>query len=118
MLTGLLVPKLTVGEPTALGKLEVTEAVNHILPMNPPLGVAVIVEVFPVVAPGDRVTAVPPSAKPPAANALTVTLIVVEAVRLPEVPLMVAVYVPGAVALAAVRVTTLVLVVGLVAKAA
>jgi hypothetical protein len=48
----------------------------------------------------------------------TVRLIEVDAVRVLEVPLIVTVYVPVAAVLAAVRVTTLELVVGLVAKVA
>jgi hypothetical protein len=39
-------------------------AVNATLPVKPPLGVTVIVEVFPVVAPGATVTGVPARAKP------------------------------------------------------
>ena len=59
MLTGLVEPKLRVGGLTAPDGLEVIAAVNATLPVNPPLGVTVIVEVFPVAAPGATVTAVP-----------------------------------------------------------
>jgi len=50
--------------------------------------------------------------------AVTVSAIVVDAVRVPEVPVMVIVDVAAAAVAATVNVTTLVLVVGLVAKAA
>jgi hypothetical protein len=58
MTTGAVEPKLNVGGYWALARLEVNAAVNATLPVNPPAGVTVIVEVFPVVAPGARVTVV------------------------------------------------------------
>jgi hypothetical protein len=58
MLTGLVAPKLNVGGSVALVGLEVTAAVSVTLPVKPPLGVRVIVEVLPVVAPGLTDTAV------------------------------------------------------------
>jgi hypothetical protein len=58
MFTGLVEPKLKVGGYWAPDGLEVMAAVSATLPMKPPAGVTVIVEVFPVVAPGATVTAV------------------------------------------------------------
>jgi hypothetical protein len=63
ILTGLLEPKLRVGGYWAPDGLPVIAAVSATLPVKPPLGVRVIVEVFPVVAPGRTVTAVPPTVK-------------------------------------------------------
>jgi hypothetical protein len=63
MPTGVVVPKLNVGGMTAFAGLAVTAAVSATLPVNPPPGVTLIVEVFPVVAPGSTVTAVPVIAK-------------------------------------------------------
>jgi hypothetical protein len=57
--TGVVEPKLTVGGYCAPVGLEVIAAVSATLPVNPPVGVRVIVEVFPVVAPGATVTAGP-----------------------------------------------------------
>jgi hypothetical protein len=59
MLTGLVEPKLKVGGLTAPAGPEVMAAVSATLPVNPPAGVNVIVEVFPTVAPGATETAVP-----------------------------------------------------------
>ena len=58
MLTGLVEPKLNVGGSCAPLGLEVTVAVSATLPVKPPDGVTVIVDVFPVVAPGSTVTGV------------------------------------------------------------
>jgi hypothetical protein len=66
MLTGVLAPKLKVGAFWALLGLEVMAAVSATLPVNPPAGVMVMAEVFPVVAPAVTVTAVPAIAKVPA----------------------------------------------------
>ena len=55
MLTGLVEPKLKVGSCALTGK-EVNVAVSVTLPVNPPDGVTVTVNVFPVVAP--RVTVI------------------------------------------------------------
>jgi hypothetical protein len=57
--TGLVEPKLSVGGYWAPEGPEVTVAVRATLPAKPPLGVTVMVEVLPVVAPGVTVTAVP-----------------------------------------------------------
>ena len=63
MLTGLVEPKLKVGGYWAPVGLEVTAAVSTTLPVKPPAGVTVMVEVFPVVAPGVTVTAGPLTVK-------------------------------------------------------
>jgi hypothetical protein len=63
MLAGLLDPKLKVGGYWAPVGMEVTEAVSATLPVKPPAGVTVMVEVFPVVAPGVTVTAMPLTVK-------------------------------------------------------
>jgi hypothetical protein len=59
MFTGVVVLKLKVGRSTAPAGLEVIAEVSATLPVKPPLGVKVIVEVFPVVAPGATETDVP-----------------------------------------------------------
>jgi hypothetical protein len=61
--TGLVEPKLKVGGYCAPDGLEVMAAISATLPVKPPAGVTVIVDVFPVVAPGATVTAVPLNAK-------------------------------------------------------
>jgi hypothetical protein len=58
MFTGLFEPKLKVGGYAAPDGLELTVAVSATLPAKPPLGVTLMVEVLPVVAPGVRETAV------------------------------------------------------------
>ena len=72
MFTGLVEPKLKVGGSTAPLGLEVTAAVSATLPVKPPDGVTVMVDVFPVVAPAVTVTAVLVIAKP-AVPPVTVT---------------------------------------------
>lgn len=62
--TGLVVPKLKVGESCAPEGLAVIDAVSVTLPVNPPLGVTVMVEMLAVVAPGFRATAEPVTVKP------------------------------------------------------
>jgi hypothetical protein len=59
MLTGLLEPKLKVGNSEAPLWPEVMAAVSATLPVNPPDGVIVMVAVFPVVAPAVIETATP-----------------------------------------------------------
>jgi hypothetical protein len=76
MLTGVVVPKLKVGGLAAPLGLEVMAGVNVTLPVNPPLGVTVMVEVSAVVAPGDRVTAVALRVKPGGVADVTVTVAV------------------------------------------
>jgi hypothetical protein len=74
MLTGVVEPKLNVGRYCAPVGLEVTAAESATLPVKPPAGVTVIVEVFAVVAPFATVTAVPLTVK----LALTVVVTVTE----------------------------------------
>jgi hypothetical protein len=62
--TGLVEPKLNIGRSWAPAGLDVIPAVNTTFPVKPPLGVTVIVEVLPVVAPGATDTAVPLRLKP------------------------------------------------------
>jgi hypothetical protein len=71
MLTGLVEPKLRVGGSCAPLGPEVTAAVSATLPVKPPDGVTVMMDVFPVVAPAVTVTAVPVIVKP--GGAVTVT---------------------------------------------
>jgi hypothetical protein len=52
IVTGEVEPKENVGGSLELEGLAVREAVRVTLPVNPPLGVAVIVAALPVVAPG------------------------------------------------------------------
>jgi hypothetical protein len=59
ILTGLVEPKLNVGRYCAPDGLVVTTAVSATLPVKPPLGVTVMVEAFPVIAPRATVTDVP-----------------------------------------------------------
>ena len=63
MLTRLVELKLKVGGNTAPLGLVVRAAVRATLPVKPPVGVTVIVEVLPVVAPGAMLTAVPLTVK-------------------------------------------------------
>ena len=63
MLTGVVEPKLRVGGSCAPVGPEVMAAVNATEPVNSPLGVTVIVDWLPVVAPGVSVTAVPLTVK-------------------------------------------------------
>jgi len=73
MLTGLVDPKLRVGGTVAPAGLEVMVAVSTTLPVNPPLGAIVMVEVFPLVAPGATVTGVPVTVKLGLTWAVTIT---------------------------------------------
>ena len=79
MLTGVVDPKLKVGGYWAPDGLDVRAAVNATLPVKPPAGVTVMVDVFPVVAPGVTVTAVPLKANEGFTAAVTVTVVVPEA---------------------------------------
>ena len=75
MLTGLVEPKLSVGMSIAPVGLEVTAAVSTTLPVNPPLGVTVMVEVLPVATPGPEMTTPDPViVKPGGCTAVTVTI--------------------------------------------
>ena len=60
---GLVEPKLKVGVSRAPMGLAVMATVSATAPVNPPLGVMLIVEAFPVSAPGEIVTAVPVTVK-------------------------------------------------------
>lgn len=77
ILTGLVEPKLKVGRCVAPLGFEVTAAVSDTLPVKPPAGVTVTVEVFPVLAPGAIETAVPLIAK------LAFTIVVTATTALP-----------------------------------
>jgi hypothetical protein len=79
MLAGLVDPKLNVGSSWPPAGLEVMDAVSAMLPVKPPLGVTVMDEVFPVVAPGARVTDVPAIVKDGWAGGVTVTVAEFEA---------------------------------------
>ena len=63
MYTGEVEPKLKVGKSEAPDGLEEIVAVRAILPVKPPAGVMVIVDVLPLDAPGATVTDVPVSVK-------------------------------------------------------
>ena len=81
-------PKLKVGGSTAFAGLVTRTAVRVTPPVNPPLGVTVIVVVFPVLAPGELMVIAPlfVSAKPGATNANTVMFTMVVIVIPPDVP--------------------------------
>jgi hypothetical protein len=72
METGVVEPKLRVGALAAPAGELVIAAVRATLPVNPPLGVTVMVDVFTVVAPATTVTPVPESIRP-GVDAVTVT---------------------------------------------
>jgi hypothetical protein len=76
ILIGVVEPKLNVGAFWTPVGLEVIAAVRAMLPVKPPLGVAVMEEVFPVVAPALSVTAEPVIAKLGATGAVTTTELV------------------------------------------
>jgi len=83
MLTGLVAPKLSVGGFWAPAG-PVTTADSVTLPVKPPLGVTVIVEVLPVVAPALTDTAVPATVKLGVVEDVTVTeLVPVAALYMP-----------------------------------
>src|SRR5215472_13120780 len=96
---------------TPLGK---PEAARVTLPVNPPVSVTVMVSVAlaPCVTESDDADG--DSVKPGVALAATVSAMLVDAVVVPEVPVMVTVDVPVVAVLLAVNVTTLLPVVGLV----
>ena len=60
MLTGDVAPKLKVGGSVAPVGLDARAAVRVTLPVNPPLGMTVMVAVLPVVAPGELMLMAPP----------------------------------------------------------
>lgn len=88
MLTGDVEPKLKVGGSVAPAGLDVSAAVRATLPVNPALGVTVMVAVLPVVAPA--ATVMPPllvSAKVGGGTkAVTVTPTMVVCVIAPDTP--------------------------------
>jgi hypothetical protein len=114
--TGLVEPKLTVGISCAPDGVDVTAAVSDTLPMKPPAPEIVITSV--ALLPWVIGTVEAVGASTMLGATLTVNAIVVEAVRLPEVPAIVTVAAPRAAVPLAVSVTPLDPVVGLVAKAA
>ncbi len=100
--------KLNVGRSCAPAGLEVTAAVSVTLPVKPPIGVTIIVEVLPAVAPGLTDTAVPLTVKPGVCAAVTVRPTAAVAIKLPDVPVMVTVADPVSAEPLAVRVKVLV----------
>ena len=100
---------------TPLGK---PLAVKVTLPVNPPVSVTVMVSVPLAPWATDKVAAEGLSVKLPVPAAFTVSAMEVVAVRVPEVPVMVTVAAPVVAVLLAVRVSTLLPIVGLVPKAA
>ena len=88
MLTGEVVPKLKVGGSVAPDGLFARTAVRATLPVNPPLGVTVMVAVLPVVAPGELMVMAPlfVKVKLGATYALTVMPTTVGIEMAPEVP--------------------------------
>jgi len=73
MLTGPVERKPNVGILCTFAGLPVMAADSATLPVKPPLGVTVIVEVLPVTAPGATITGVPEIAKP-GSRFVTVTM--------------------------------------------
>ena len=115
-LTGVVEPKLTMGMNCAPDGVDVTAAVSETLPTRPPPPVTVMVSV--ALLPRVTVTLEDAGARPMLGGALTVSAMVVEAVKVAEVPVIVTVAAPGVAVLPAVRVRTLVPVVGLGPKLA
>jgi hypothetical protein len=99
-----------VGDKAQVGPLATNGLIEHVrftVPVNPFAGVTVMVTVFPVVAPGAILTDVVLGVTVKG-GAATVTAMVADAVRVPEVPVMVTVTGPPVVAvLMAVRVSAL-----------
>jgi hypothetical protein len=73
MLTGVVEPKLRDGRFCAPEGLEAMAAVRATLPVKLPLGVMVMAEVFPVVAPGETLTEVAATVKSEGMAAATVS---------------------------------------------
>ncbi len=113
---GLVEPKLSVGGSCAPLGLAVIAAESATLPVNPPAGAMAMLSVplLPLAIETEDEDGV--SVKP--AGAVTVSAMVVVAVKLPEVPVTVTLLGPGVAALVAVKVTTLDDVAGFVAKLA
>jgi hypothetical protein len=74
--TGLVEPKLKVGGYWAPLGLEVMVAVSVTLPVKPPVGAMVIVDVFAVEAPAEIATVVPLIVRPGTGGIVTVTVAV------------------------------------------
>ena len=74
ILTGVVEPKLNMGRCAAPDGLLEIAADSATLPVKPPLGITVIVEVLPVVAPDGTVTDVPAIVKLAGTAATTVSL--------------------------------------------
>jgi hypothetical protein len=89
-----VVPLIAIGEVTEHVGVSVplvgeTAQLKATLPVNPPPGVTVIVDVFPLVAPGEAIVIAPLFVSVTvsvADTAVTITPTVVVAVRLPDVP--------------------------------
>src|ERR1700739_1542358 len=73
MVTGVVAPKLTGGVFTAPPGELVTLALRLTLPVNPPVGVRVIVDVFPAVEPATTATLVPTRLMPGGMAVVTLT---------------------------------------------
>jgi hypothetical protein len=99
-----------VGLNEAITPLGSPVAVNDTLPVNPPTSATVMVSVPVLPCATDREVGEGVSVKPGVVEALTVRVMVVVAVRVPEVPLMVTVAAPTVAVLLAVSVSTLELV--------
>jgi hypothetical protein len=76
MLIGVVEPKLNVGRSRAAVGVVATIDARSTLPENPLAGVIVIVELFPLVAPGETTTVEPAIAKLGSSGATTVTEVV------------------------------------------
>jgi hypothetical protein len=113
-----LLPAVGLVAKEAVTPLGSPDAASVTLPAKPPVSVTAIVSVAVPPSAADTVDAEGVSVKPAAVLALTVREIVVLADRLPEVPVIVTVDVATVAVLLAVKVTTLLPVVGLVPKAA
>jgi hypothetical protein len=112
----MLLPVVGLVAKAAVTPLGRPDAARVTLPVNPPTSVTVMVSVPLLPSVTDRLVAEGASVKPD--EGLTVSVMVVVAVVVPDVPVMVTVEVPVVAVLVAVNVSTLVLVAGLVANAA
>jgi len=113
-----LVPVVGLVPNAAVTPLGRPEAASVTLPVNPPVSATVMVSVAVLAWVMDKLDAEGVSVKPAVVEAVTERLKVVVAVVVPEVPVMVTVDAPVVAVALAVRVSTLLPVVGLVPKAA
>jgi hypothetical protein len=113
-----LLPVVGLAANAAVTPLGRPDATRVTLPMNPPVSVTAMVAVAVLAWVTERVDAEGVSVKPALVVAVTVSAIVVLAVREPEVPVMVTVDVPAVAVPLAVRVSRLLPVVGLAPNAA